>query len=221
MTKLNEDILKKLFPFSSLDGEALSDILKSARLEIRRFKSGEVIIGDEHHERALCFVLKGLCDVERARATDTIPVKTLKPYESFGIISVFSSGEKFPTTVKSRSQSEVLFISKDTLGALMRKYPEISESLIRFLCQRVEYLNDSLSTMSAKSAEGRLAKKLISMGRTQGDKIEISMTRLCGEIAIGRASLYRILDDFEASGLVVTDKKSITILNFNELEKIQ
>ena len=47
------------------------------------------------------------------------------------------------------------------------------------------------------------------------------MTRLSGEIAIGRASLYRILDEFEKKGLVKTDKKAITVLNYNELEKIQ
>ena len=221
MKKLNKDTLKKIFLFSSLDDGCLLDILKSTRFDIRHFKSGDVIFDSEHNERALCFVLSGRCEVERERATDTIPVKAVKPYEAFGIISVFSSNEKYPTKVKSSSQSEVLFIDKETIDRLMRDYPLVSESLIRFLCQRVEYLNDQLSTLSAKSLEGRLAKKLLSMCEASGDSISISMTRLSGEIAIGRASLYRILDEFEKKGLVKTDKKSITVLNYNELEKIQ
>lgn len=219
--KITKEMLKNLFPFKDLDEYALDSIAKYDGITVRNYSLGDVIIDRQSGDGALCFVLKGKCEVERARgANETMPVKCIGPFESFGIISVFSKKDTYPTSVVAKCASEILFISKNTFLKIISDYKEVSLRVIEFLCERVEYLNDSVSTFCQKSAEGRLARKLILMRNRLGDKIEISMTRLCGEIGIGRASLYRILLEFEKNGLIKTDKKTIIILNPKGLEEI-
>jgi len=219
--KIGKELLKNLFPFLTLDEDKLSKICEYAGIEVKDYLQDEVIIDRSHGERALCFVVEGKCEVERSRgASDTMPVKTLGPFDSFGIISVFSQRDSYPTSVVAKAKTSILLIPKDTLLKILADYPEVSLRIIEFLSSKVEYLNDTVSTFCQKSTEGRLARKLILMRSRLGDKIEISMTRLCSEIGIGRASLYRILVEFEKNGLIKTDKKTIIILNPKGLEEI-
>ncbi len=218
---ITKEVLAQLFPFKSLSDDSLQKILATAALEVKRFPSGTTVLDRCSGDAALCFVLSGKCEVERQRSSnESMPVKTVGPFESFGIISVFSKKKTYPTTVKTKCESEILFIHKESFLRLVADYPAVSASVIEFLLEKIEYLNDSLSTFCAKSVEGRLARKLLLMGERLGDKIEISMTRLCGEIGIGRASLYRILLEFEKCSLIKTDKKTIIILNPKGLEEI-
>ncbi len=219
---VTKDDLRNLFPFTGLCEDEFSEILGSIRFEVKSFSAGEVILDRHNGESALCFVLSGESEVERKRsANEIMPVKTIRKYESFGIISLFSNRKKYPTIVRAKTQSKILFISKDSFDLLLSRFSQVSLNVIRFLCNRIEYLNDSLSTFCAKSAEGRLAKKLLLLREEHGDLIHESMTRLSNEIGIGRASLYRILVEFEKRGMIKTDTKKIIILDPEGLEELK
>ena len=93
--------------------------------------------------------------------------------------------------------------------ALLRDNPDFSMAYIRFLSDRIRFLNKRLAELSAPAVEQRLAKYL---SECDG-RVSPNMVALASSLGIGRASLYRMLDDFIRRGLIRKENHDILILD--------
>ena len=69
-------------------------------------------------------------------------------------------------------------------------------------------MNDRIAALTAGDAQQKLAVYLLNSGGA-----ECSMTELSQSLNIGRASLYRALEEMENRGLILRGKKSVSILD--------
>ena len=95
-------------------------------------------------------------------------------------------------------------------------------NLIKFLSDRVTFLNSKIDCVTGGSAERRLVMFLKNSSANNNGEIEIgmSMTALAHALDIGRASLYRILSSLEKKGLIKTEPKKIIFIDPKGLERI-
>ena len=113
-----------------------------------------------------------------------------------------------------------MFISGDDLIAMIKKHPEVSLNVIKFLTSRITFLNTKVATFSEKSTVQKLAYYLLSKQREFGNTVKISRTTLAAELGVGRASIYRDLDTLSQKGLVEINQKEIIIKCPEGLERI-
>lgn len=173
------------------------------------FAKGEVIYSSEHAKRALALVLEGSIRVLHGR----VVMNELHAGDVFGAAALFGEEDPYPTTVSARTDCRVLFISQTTVSAWMAEVPRVGENYIRFLSDRIRFLNRRLATLTAGHTDGKLWRYLLAHRDANG------VVRLTGGIAelaktlnMGRSSLYRGLDALTADGKIERRGKEILII---------
>lgn len=220
--KLNiVDFLMQTFLFLGMRRQSVENICESLDTLPRHFSREEIIYTPKNYQKKIGFVVSGECEVCRERAGEFMPLNTLLCGSSFGITAIFADTDEFPTIVRAKRDSEIIFISADELSALIKKYPKISQNIIKFLSNRIVFLNQKVDTFSGSTVEKKLAKFLLSeYKRTEKDSFAISCTKTAEKLAIGRASLYRAISALQDEGLITFENKIINIVSPCGLERI-
>ena len=86
------------------------------------------------------------------------------------------------------------------------------------LSNKIDYLNKLISGYSAQSANAKLAHFLLQNADNDTVSIEYSMTLLSERIGIGRASLYRAIEEFEEAKIITRKGKNICISDIEKLK---
>jgi DNA-binding MarR family transcriptional regulator len=90
---------------------------------------------------------------------------------------------------------------------------------IRFLTQRIEFLNQKIQYLTAGCVERRLALYL--MGQIPQDdlavQLDISAVSLADLLDVGRASLYRAMDRLTQDGFLTRNGHEYTLRNRDRL----
>lgn len=173
------------------------------------FTKGEVIYDSEHAKRALALVLEGSVRVLHGR----VVMNELHAGDVFGAAALFGEKDPYPSTVSARTDCRVLFISQTTVSAWMAAVPRVGENYIRFLSDRIRFLNRRLATLTAGHTDGKLWRYLLAHRDENG---VVHLTGGIGELAktlnMGRSSLYRGLDALTADGKIARHGKEILII---------
>ena len=221
MNKDYYEFISKLFPFLNIKERQLETIFDGVDASVCVFAKDSVIFSPESYQRKVGFVISGECSVERERAdNDRITLNTLGKYSSFGIMSVLSGKDEYPTVIRAVRTSEILFIDGDDMLSIIKKYPTVAMNVMRFLADRVSFLNEKINTLSEKSTLSRLANHLLKQYRALGEVLTVSKSKLATQIDVGRASLYRDLDTLCEMKLIEVESKRIIINDPKGLERI-
>lgn len=213
--------LSDVFLFRGVEENAIDNVLKTITPQIKRYLSKEVIFSPHDYKPVLAFVISGECSVERIRNDGTsIPLNTLRAHDSFGIMSLFASGEEYPTSVVAKKNSELIFFTKQDVDFLISASPRIAINVINFLADRVAFLNSKIATFSSDTVEGKIANFLIIQEKKLGSEFSLNFKKTAEAINSGRASLYRALASLEEKNLIKIENKKIIILDLKGLERI-
>ncbi len=215
------DFAKQLFLFRGVPSENLGEVLKVSLYETRRFVRGETIYSPHGYEKKIGFVMTGKCEVRRTKPDGSLALlNTLNVYDAFGVLAVFSECEEYPTEIVAAKNSEIMFIPQSGALALIAKYPKISENVIRFLSERIRFLNQKIANFSGTRVENRLASYLLLKSETLGESFSLNCNKAAQAINAGRASVYRALSSLSELGIISYSGDKIIILDPNGLKEI-
>lgn len=215
------EFCSRLFLFRTLEEEEISRLLGEVSCESAVFSRGETVVATESYARRVGFLISGECEVVRTEPDGTeFPMNLLRPLDAFGILTLFSEKEDYPTAVRARKKCEILFFSKDDVFLLLQKSPVIAMNLITFLAGRIVFLNEKVATLAGGSAEDKLATLLLSeYKRSDSLTLPFNAKKTSEKLRLGRASVYRALSALSERGLIQYAEKQITILDPKGLER--
>ena len=214
------DFIGSLFFFRGLERSIVGELLGHTAPEIRDYGRGETIFSPEEFEHKLGFVVSGCCEVLRVRPDgSTLPLNRLESGDSFGVLSLFSREETFPTAVKASRSCRILFFSKTDVLSLIQKEPAIAMNVIEFLSDRIGFLNKKIATLTGGSAEERLSAYLLEEYRLRGAELSVNCKKTADALNLGRASLYRAMNSLTEKGFINYDTKKIYIIDPQGLER--
>ena len=205
--------LSVLFLFCGLTDREVATCRELADCEERSYRKGEIIYDAAAAKRALAMVLEGTLRVQNGR----VVMKELYPGDVFGAAALFGSSEPYPSTVLAESECRVVFIPQETVSAWMSAVPRVGENYVRFLSDRIRFLNRRLSTLTAGQTDGKLWRYLLAHRNREGVvNLPSGMTGLAETLDMGRSSLYRSLDSLVAAGRIRRQGKQIIVLKQEE-----
>ncbi len=190
-------------------------------LIIRDYSEGSVILSDETETVGIGIVINGNVSINSdSRSTSPI-LRTLTEGNIFGAASLFNSGG-YTTTVIAATDCKIAYISTDVIMTLCKKNSTIAINYIKFLSDRVSFLNKKVSIFTKGSTEAKLAYYLAEQCDSNSSitELSVSYSRLADMLGIGRASLYRSLDKMCDSKIIERTSKSITVLNIEQLKSL-
>ena len=210
-------ILKQHPVFTGLTEHDVCHYFSGSAAEIVCFDSHTVAYSSSTERLRIGILLSGKARVE----TDTQAlIKSLRIGELFGIANLFAEDEPFPSVIITTSAAKILFLEGDAVRRLVEEVPSIRRAYFKFQSEKIVYLNRKIATLTAGSAERRLAVFLLDY---EHDGIFIPpcpMNRLAELLGIGRASLYRAIDALCAEGLIEKQGKTIYLRNKDALLRL-
>lgn len=204
---------KSLFLFDGLTEREKEKCRQMAQTQERHYCKGEPIYTRHNAQKALALVLKGHVRVWQGR----VVMNDLLSGDVFGVAALFGSEEEYPSTVVAETDCSILFIPQDVVVRWMSSVPRVAENYVRFLSDRIRFLNLRLSTLTAGQADGKLWRWLLAH-RDENGVVTVTdgMSELAERLDMGRSSLYRSLDALTEVGRIRREKKKIYILRTEE-----
>lgn len=191
--------LSNLFLWQGLSAEEQERCRKELQPP-ETFEKGATIYSERDFPRAFAVVLEGkIAVLSHSGAT----VRTLEAGGIFGVTALFGC-RRYATTIRALTKAKLQFIGEQQLESWMQEYPAVTMNYIRFLHQRILYLNDKIRLYTEGSVEERLLGYIAAHTAPDGEvSIPGGMAALARELNIGRTSLYRTLEQ-------LAEKKEIT-----------
>ena len=204
----------KNIQFIKLEKEIKELIVGDERAEWLNFSKNEIIYGYDSYKKSLGIILKGKVSVRKDR-TSNVLINTLGNGDIFGGAALFSKYDRFIGTLRAETDSDILLIPENLMEEIIVKSPESAVSYIKYLSESLMFLNNRLDIFTAGGAEERTLEYIRKNSRTDENGRTVadgmSMTELSEYLAVGRATLYRILDEFQRNGIIQRDGRKIYI----------
>lgn len=209
--------IEKIFLFKGIENSFVIDAINDKRAEWVRFDKGNELYSCNVFKNSLGIILKGKISVNKIRhETGSVLINYLKPGDAFGGAAVFSNSEVYIASLRAESDCAVLFMPDELLKDLFEKSTVLTMNYISYLSDSLVFLNKRLDLFIAGGAEERVEEyiRINSKLDAKGDYVlpDFNLSRLAEYLAVGRASLYRILNDFENRGLIKKEGKKIYII---------
>ncbi len=202
--------------FCSCTTEEIQTLLERSGAERITFSSGEEIPFRERNSR-IGILLSGKARVFSAEAEKT-PLNLLMPGSLFGISSLYADEDPKTRVIAATGGAKFLFIDETNLGILL-EHAKIRTNLIAHLTNRIRFLTEKIASFTAAGAEAKLARYLL--GKAGGNCLAVSVSSyasLARSLNVGRASLYRALEELERSGAIRKEGKQVHILSPEKLQ---
>jgi len=194
------------------------------RIGVRRtFRKGERIFSEGDEGSGFYVVLAGRVKIFKVSTEGKEQIlHFVGPGESFGEVSVFT-GQGFPADAVAAVQTTLLFFPRVAFSALIAKDPALALNMLAQLSRRLRQFAGLIEDLSLKEVPGRLAKYLLYMSSTDGDKaleLDISKGQLASLLGTIPETLSRILAKMNRQGLIRSRGAWIRILDRRGLEEI-
>ena len=220
ISKSKLELICGTFLFQQVDEIVVERMVEDQRCIRERFVKGATIYDETHFRHCLGIILAGEVRVDKLTPEGKrMKMSVLLPGECFGAAAMFQDRDRYATVLTAEKSAEVLFLPEELIRWAMHRSFTITENYIRYLSNRIWFLNEKISSLTAGSADQRLARFLAEHSDTDGT-INTSMTDLSRQLNIGRASLYRALDSLEEKGLIQRGAKSLTVTNPERLRQL-
>ena len=204
--------------FSGVPRTYLEKYFNSDKTDVRSIPANTLAYSSKISELWVAMLLSGSARVYVGEGDEKALIRTLNSGDIFGIANLYDNEEPFPTQIITATNARILFID----GELFKKFIEndavATKNYISFLSKKIVYLNKKLATLTAGSAERKLASHIYEH-QIDGVFSVSSLSELANVLQMGRASLYRGIDALIENGLIEKSGKTFIILNETNFKK--
>lgn len=216
--------LNKSVIFKNLSINEINDILISTPYLIKSFAKDDIIAIEEDPCSSLGIILKGSIEIHKSFPSGKlVTINHFVEGNIFGEALVFSKEHKYPATIISSEDSEIMYISKDDIIKMMSLNPHILNNFVGVLSNRILMLNERITNLSYDSLRKKIANILLleyAKQKSLNILLPYSRKKMAQLLNITRPSLSRELVNMKEDGLIDFHKNKIKILSLKELEKI-
>lgn len=187
------------------------------------FSKGENIFKQGATINEFVVLLTGLAKVSVENSineTATI-IKMLAPVSLLSVSSMYDTTYK--ATAVAMTYSMVAFIDKTTVLNIIKNNPKCMMALLEYSHDFITEAVQQIVDFGQKTIKSRVACSLLRIARfAENDFIDIPISRndIAQYSGIATGSTIRLLADLEKDGIIVLDKKTIKIVNKEELIRI-
>ncbi len=205
--------------FTGVPISHISEYLTADVTRISEFTPNTVAYSSESETRQVAFILCGTAKVYMGNSEESAFMRTLTAGDAFGVANLYDEDDPFPSYIITASNVKILFIEGEIFKKFIECNSTATKNYLSFLSKKIVYLNKKLATLTAGSAEKKLACYILEHNT---DRIfsPPSLCELADILQMGRASLYRAIDSLEENGMIERKGKKILVLDMEKLKNI-
>ncbi|HRZ41149.1 MAG TPA: Crp/Fnr family transcriptional regulator [Bacteroidales bacterium] len=217
------DILTRCPIFRGLPSHRIRELLASVTSRVRRYSKGEMIAQAGEECRYLMIVVEGSVKGEMTDASGrVIKIEDVETPRPIGFSFIFGQQNFLPVNVTANEETAVMFIPKPDLISMLQSDKQVLQNVLDVISSRGQFLSQKIRTLSLKSLRDRIAQMLLELSREQGNTVTLpsSQSELADYFGVARPSLARTLGEMADEGLIVVNRRIITIPDIRKLAAV-
>ena len=199
-------LLSGIFLFEKVDSKTINACCELEGYSISEYSPGDTM-QDYKSAQNIGLVLSGKATI--ISGDDGVIIRKLIKDDIYGVAKLFDT-PKYLTKVVATTKCSVLKISKEFVEKCIELDRKIAFNYISLLAKKISFLNNKISSYTAKTTDNKLYTYLLQLPRID-NKIVLNtdFSAIAKMLGIGRASLYRAFDKLEKDGLIIKNNKEI------------
>ena len=210
--------------FRGITPERLFADLEEISFHTRSYKKGEILAQQGAVCNRLVILTKGSVRGEMIDYSGRlIKVKDIAAPRAIAPLFLFGEENRYPVEVTANEPTEVIELPKSSVLSLFRKNEQFLENYMNLSANYARTLSDKLFFMSFKTIRQKLASYLLRLYKQQQQThitLDRSQQELSDYFGVSRPSLARELAHMQEDGLLIADRKHITILQIEQLVRL-
>lgn len=210
--------------FRGITPERLSADLEEISFHTRSYKKGEILAQQGAVCNRLVILTKGSVRGEMIDYSGRlIKVEDIAAPRAIAPLFLFGEENRYPVEVTANEPTEVIELPKSSVLSLFRKNEQFLENYMNLSANYARTLSDKLFFMSFKTIRQKLASYLLRLHKQQQQAhitLDRSQQELSDYFGVSRPSLARELAHMQEDGLLIADRKHITLLQKEELVRL-
>lgn len=204
--------------FGTFSAEILASIAASS--VSRHLEPGETLFFKGDAGDALFAIRQGSIEIGVAGADGKqVTLNLLGAGAVFGEIAMLDGKERTADAV-AREATTLFVVRRRDFLALLQRSPSVAEQTIELLCARLRSVSDRMEELMLLPLPVRLARRLIELGRHNGQEVALSQSKLATMVGATRESVNRQLNAWRQAGLVDLARGSIVLRNATALDGV-
>ena len=210
--------------FRGITPERLFADLEEISFHTRSYKKGEILAQQGAVCNRLVILTKGSVRGEMIDYSGRlIKVEDIAAPRAIAPLFLFGEENRYPVEVTANEPTEVIELPKSSVLRLFRKNEQFLENYMNLSANYARTLSDKLFFMSFKTIRQKLASYLLRLYKQQQQThitLDRSQQELSDYFGVSRPSLARELAHMQEAGLLIADRKHITILQKEQLVRL-
>lgn len=210
--------------FRGITLERLFADLEEISFHTRSYKKGEILAQQGAVCNRLVILTKGSVRGEMIDYSGRlIKVEDIAAPRAIAPLFLFGEENRYPVEVTANEPTEVIELPKSSVLSLFRKNEQFLENYMNLSANYARTLSDKLFFMSFKTIRQKLASYLLRLYKQQQQThitLDRSQQELSDYFGVSRPSLARELAHMQEDGLLIADRKHITILQKEQLVRL-
>ena len=210
--------------FRGITPKRLLADLEEISFHTRSYKKGEILAQQGAVCNRLVILTKGSVRGEMIDYSGRlIKVEDIAAPRAIAPLFLFGEENRYPVEVTANEPTEVIELPKSSVLSLFRKNEQFLENYMNLSANYARTLSDKLFFMSFKTIRQKLASYLLRLYKQQQQThitLDRSQQELSDYFGVSRPSLARELAHMQEDGLLIADRKHITILQKEELVRL-
>lgn len=220
-----DDVLSSAPLFAALDAEASAALRTS--MENISIAKGDVLFHEGQLGDRMYIITGG-----KVKLGHTAPdgresiLAILGPGELLGELSLFDPGPRTATAI-ALTDLTALGLGHAALRPWLTGRPEVAESLLQALAQRLRRTNDALADLVFSDVPGRVAKALLELGDKFGQQMpdgvhvthDMTQEELAQLVGASRETVNKALADFATRGWIKLESRSVVLIDTERLAR--
>ena len=192
----------------------------------KHFKKGEFLVNKNDEFKGVFCIQEGVVKVSKTGSGNKEFILWFaRPGDIIGLDS-FINNEDYSFSASAIDEVVVCFIPAVDFKAILTKDPAISIGLMKDLCDKINFIEDRITSISRKKIREQFAEMLISLSVKNKKTLEntfnvyYSIKDLANIIGTTKNYLYKILADLSDQKVVSIHQRKLIIKDFDRLSHI-
>lgn len=214
-------LLSKTTLFATLDGPACLELAE--RTTQRVYRPGQVVfVQDEPGDRMFVVAEGSVKLLIRSAHGDAVELARAWPFDVFGEVALLDGGPR-SASAEAVERTVLLAIGRGDLIRLLRSNEALVDALLNSLGRLVRRANRQSTDLIFLDLRGRVAKKLLELGRAGAVSGTLHRKITQGDLAqmVGgaRQTVNQVLKQFEDRGWIRMANRTIEIVGWEGLQR--
>jgi CRP/FNR family transcriptional regulator, dissimilatory nitrate respiration regulator len=209
--------------FRGLSEPEIETLLKGKPVRLKHYTRDECIAGANDVCHDMLFVIKGSV---RGEMTDfsgrKLKIEDIVSPRPLAAAFIFGKDNRFPVDIYANEPAIILTIPRDVLLYILQHNRTVLQNYLNAISSRTQFLSNKIRFLSFKTIKEKIANYVLNHLRNDGRTVVLdqSQTELAEYFGVTRPSLARAMAEMEADGLLHAERREITLLDKEKLNKL-